>query len=143
MSKYFLKKPIILLLFIGLNCTGCAEIIFGTICSAGIIFSFDEKQKTQQLPPATVGQYYEYVINIPSNIIYTSRLKESLPEGLTLVALESPSNSHEKNWLLKGVPLTLGKYEFSIKGEPFRTMCGNSDYIYPYALQVLPSVIPN
>lgn len=134
--------PVLLMILIG---TGC-EAMFMVVCGTNQALTWDKTLDTQVLPKAKIGEYYEFVLEHPQDQSYMEWLLDTkqgnLPTGLELVMLESDDEQSEKqnhyrSWILKGIPEKAGKYKFYIKGIPFRVMCGNRDYYYPYALEVL------
>lgn len=116
--------------------------MFGVVCTANIVLTTDKTLAKQTLPAATVGEYYEFVIKYPTSSSYmnwTLDSNEQLPEGLDITPEVETRYSNDGNYIIKGIPKKAGNYKFYIKGITYRTMCGNSDYYYPYIITVLPA----
>lgn len=125
--------------------TGC-EAMFVIVCGTNQALTWDKTLETQVLPKAKIGEYYEFVLEYPQDQSYMRWVldtkQDKLPAGLELVMVEnddkeSAEHRDHYSWILKGIPEKTGKYKFYMKGITFRTMCGNSDYYYPYTLEVL------
>lgn len=139
------------LIVLSLTCTACTEFFWGLGCTARIVFSRDEKLDVVELPTAVVGQYYEYTLSCREDTSIDCGYmewrpdfaKEDLPQGLELVPVSVPlvaENGDEfsqKGWMLHGTPLQAEVYKFNIIGYKFRSMCGKSDDIYRYKLNII------
>lgn len=147
----------VLILSFSLLCTGCGEIFFGIGCGVGIIFSSDQQLEVTELPPAVAGQYYEHSLTPLDGHYYMHWLpqvtSQELPTGLELVNEFRPyenaspesgdypeSQDVQEVWVLRGIPQTSGEFSFNFIGYTYRSMCGNSDDIYPYTLHIKPAL---
>lgn len=116
--------------------------MYGVVCTAGIIFTTDKTLAKQSLPTATVGEYYEFILQYPTDSRYMrwSLDSDELPEGIEIIPADSDIKySNNGNYIIKGTPKKAGSYKFYMKGMTYVTMCGNSDYYYPYSITVLPA----
>lgn len=147
----------LLLVALSLNCTACGEFFWGLGCTAGIVFTRDKKFDIVELPTAVVGQYYEYTITCESQGIgdchymdwMPDLAKKEFPQGLELVSVSIPrldddgQTSSQNAWMIQGTPVEPGNYKFNIIGYTYRSMCGKSDDIYRYKINIVQAASPS
>ncbi|EDS6039145.1 hypothetical protein ZL39_002340 [Salmonella enterica subsp. enterica] len=138
--------PVSLLLLSSLL-AGCET----SACYVGILLTTDREHEKQTLPVAQVGKYYETMVKTTVNWENGPALDpKNLPEGIQMSLLaknkegEFISIEHKNveymvgdTWIkFSGTPQKAGKFTINVVARLSPSMCGSSDDIWPYVLQI-------